>query len=96
MDLAQRLIYDIKSYLTSKFSLEAVNLENTGTEIRSLVVKYKNLGKTTFYEEDEKKLRLAILKDLFKTLGGIADGETVRRVGYELAEYIKREILQQS
>jgi type I restriction enzyme R subunit len=95
MDLAQRLIYDIKSYLASKFSLEAVNLENAETEIRSLVVKYKNLGKTTFYEEDERKLRLAILKDLFKTLGGIADRETIRRVGYELTEYI-REILQRS
>jgi type I restriction enzyme R subunit len=95
-DLTQRLIYNIKSYLSGKFSLEAVNLENTETEIRSLVKKYKNLGKTTFYEEDERKLRLAILKDLFKTLGEIADGDTVTRVGYELAEYIKREIIQQS
>jgi hypothetical protein len=96
MDFAQRLIYDTKSFLSERFSLKTVNLENTEATIRSLVEKYRNLGKTIFYEEDEKKLRLAILKDLFKLLSGITDNDTIMRVGYELTEYIKREIIQQS
>jgi len=96
MDFAQRLIYDTKSFLSERFSLKTVNLESTETTIRSLVEKYRNLGKTIFYEEDEKKLRLAILKDLFKLLRGITDNDTIMRVGYELTDYIKGEIIPQS
>jgi type I restriction enzyme R subunit len=96
MDLAQRLIYDTKSYLSERFSLKIVNLENTETTIRSLVEKYRYLGKTIFYEEDEKKLRLAILKDLFKLLSGITDNDTIKSVRNELANHIRDEIIQQS
>jgi hypothetical protein len=96
MDLAQRLIYDTKSYLSERFSLKIVNLENTETTICSLVEKYRYLGKTIFYEEDEKKLRLAILKDLFKLLSGITDNDTIKSVRNELANHIRDEIIQQS
>jgi type I restriction enzyme R subunit len=94
LSLVERLKYDIKRSLSSKFQVSDKNikLDNTERIIQEVIEKYKGVRASTFYERDRKNLRTALLQDLFNTLKGVSP-EDVKQVAYNLASYIEGEVL---
>jgi type I restriction enzyme R subunit len=94
LSLVERLKYDIKRFLSSKFQVSDKNikLDNTERIIQEVIESYKKVRASTFYERDRRKLRTALLQDLFNTLKGVSP-EDVKQVAYNLASYIEGEVL---
>jgi type I restriction enzyme R subunit len=94
LSLVERLKYDIKRFISSKFQVSDKNikLDNTERIIQEVIEKYKGVRASTFYERDRKNLRTALLQDLFNTLKGVSL-EDVKQVAYNLASYIEGEVL---
>jgi hypothetical protein len=90
----ERLKYDIKKFISSKFQVSDKNikLDNTERIIQEVIEKYKGIRALMFYERDRKNLRTALLQDLFNTLKGVSS-EDVKQAVYNLARYIEGEVL---
>ena len=89
--LPERLVYDVKEFIYRQYQIAVEKLENTEQVIQKIVNKYMTTSVSTFYEQDKKELRLALLKDLFKILS--MKGDEVQKIAYALAEYIESEVI---
>jgi len=93
LGLSERLMYDIRRYVSSRFQVSVVKLDNTERVIQEVIRKYSSeIRASSFYESDRRNLRTALLKDLLKALKGV-NPEDVKRVVYSLASYIESEVL---
>ena len=93
LGLSERLMYDIRRYVSSRFQVSVVKLDNTERAIQEVIRKYgSEIRASSFYESDRRNLRTALLKDLLKALKGV-NPEDVKRVVYSLASYIEGEVL---
>ena len=93
LGLSERLMYDIRRYVSSRFQVSVVKLDNTERAIQEVIRKYSSeIRASSFYESDRRNLRTALLKDLLKALKGV-NPEDVKRVVYSLASYIEDEVL---
>jgi type I restriction enzyme R subunit len=93
LGLSERLMYDIRRYVSSRFQVSVVKLDNTERAIQEVIRKYSSeIRASSFYESDRRNLRTALLKDLLKALKGV-NPEDVKRVVYSLASYIEGEVL---
>jgi len=89
--LPERLVYDVKEFIYRQYNIPVEKLENTEQVIQKIVNKYMTISVSTFYEQDKKELRLALLKDLFKILRMKED--EVQQIANALAEYIESEVI---
>jgi type I restriction enzyme R subunit len=89
--LPERLVYDVKEFIYRQYQIPVEKLEKTEQVIQKIVNKYMTTSVSTFYEQDKKELRLALLKDLFKILSMKED--EVQKIAYALAEYIESEVI---
>jgi type I restriction enzyme R subunit len=89
--LPERLVYDVKEFIYRQYQIPVEKLEKTEQVIQKIVNKYMTTSVSTFYEQDKKELRLALLKDLFKILS--MKGDEVQKIAYTLAEYIESEVI---
>jgi hypothetical protein len=95
LGLPERLMYDIKRFISSRFQVSVVKLDNTEHAIQEVIRKYSSeVSASSFYESDRKNLRTALLKDLLKVLKGVNIGD-VKQVAYNLASYIEGEVLRE-
>jgi len=95
LGLPERLMYDIKRFMSSRFQVSVTKLDNTEHAIQEVIRKYSSeVSASSFYESDRKNLRTALLKDLLKVLKGVNIGD-VKQVAYNLASYIEGEVLRE-
>ena len=93
LGLPERLMYDIKRFMSSRFQVSVTKLDNTEHAIQEVIRKYSSeVSASSFYESDRRNLRMALLKDLLRALKGVNSGD-VRQVAYNLASYIEGEVL---
>jgi len=93
LGLPERLMYDIKRFMSSRFQVSVTKLDNTEHAIQEVIRKYSSeVSASSFYESDRKKLRTALLKDLLKVLKGV-NLDVKKVVAYNLASYIEGEVL---
>jgi uncharacterized protein YfkK (UPF0435 family) len=88
--LPERLVYDVKEFISRQYKIDVEKLENTEQVIQKIVNKYMTVPVSVFYEQDRKKLRVALLKDLFKILN--INEDDVQQIAHELADYIESEV----
>jgi hypothetical protein len=91
MSLPERLVYDVKEFISRQYKIPVEKLENTEQVIQKIVNKYMTISVSTFYEQDRKELRLALLKDLFKILS--MKEVHVQQIAYALAEYVESGVI---
>jgi type I restriction enzyme R subunit len=89
--LPERLVYDVKEFISRQYKIHVEKLENTEQIIQKIVKRYMTVPVSTFYEQDRKELRVALLKDLFKILS-MKEGD-VQQIAHELADYIESEVV---
>ena len=89
--LPERFVYDVKEFIYRQYNIPVEKLENTEQVIQKIVNKYMTISVSTFYEQDRKELRLALLKDLFKILR--MKEVDVQQIANALAEYIESEVI---
>jgi type I restriction enzyme R subunit len=89
--LPERLVYDVKEFISRRYKIHVEKLENTERVIQKIVNKYMTVSVSAFYEQDRKELRVALLKDLFKILS-MKEGD-VQQIAYALADYIESEVM---
>jgi type I restriction enzyme R subunit len=95
LGLPERLMYDIKRFMSSRFQVSVAKLDNTEHAIQEVIRKYSSeVSASSFYESDRRNLRTALLKDLLKVLKGVNIGD-VKQVAYNLASYIEGEVLRE-
>jgi|GEM_PF-4421647 len=92
LSLSERLMYDIKRFMSSRFQVSVMKLDNTERAVQEVIRKYGSEVRASFYESDRRNLRMALLKDLLRALKGVNSGD-VRQVAYNLASYIEGEVL---
>lgn len=93
LSLQERLMYDIKRFMSSRFQVSIMKLDNTERAVQEVIRKYgSEVRASSFYESDRRNLRMALLKDLLRALKGVNSGD-VRQVAYNLASYIEGEVL---
>jgi type I restriction enzyme R subunit len=91
LSLSERLMYDIKRYISNRFQVNDIKLDNTKKVIENMINNYSPSHK---YEKPIKDLRKALLMDLFKALKGVNTVD-VKQVVYSLASYIESEVLRE-
>jgi type I restriction enzyme R subunit len=89
--LPERLVYDVKEFLSRQYNIHVEKLVNTEQVLQRIVNRYMSVPVSTFYEQDRKELRLALLKDLFKILS-MKEVE-VQQIAHALADYIESEVV---
>jgi type I restriction enzyme R subunit len=95
LGLPERLMYDIKRFMSSRFQVSVTKLDNTEHAIQEVIRKYSSeVSASSFYESDRRNLRTALLMDLFKVLKGVNTVD-VKQVAYNLASYIEGEVLRE-
>jgi hypothetical protein len=95
MNLAGRLIYDVKEFLHRiglNLNISRLEVEST---LNNIIGKYTSRmkSKPVFFHEDKRNIETALLKDLFKM--GLKDIRKASLIAEELADYIEREILRE-
>jgi type I restriction enzyme R subunit len=89
--LPERLVYDVKEFISRQYKMHVEKLVNTEQVLQKIVNRYVSVPVSTFYEQDRKELRLALLKDLFKILS-MKEGD-VQQIAHALADYIESEVV---
>jgi hypothetical protein len=89
--LPERLVYDVKEFIYRQYKIHVEKLVNTEQVLQKMVNRYVSVPVPTFYEQDRKELRLALLKDLFKILS-MKEGD-VQQIARALADYIESEVV---
>ena len=89
--LPERLVYDVKEFISRQYKIHVEKLVNTEQVLQRIVNRYVSVPVSTFYEQDRKELRLALLKDLFKILS-MKEVE-VQQIAHVLADYIESEVV---
>jgi len=89
--LLERLVYDVKEFISRQYKIHVEKLVNTEQVLQKIVNRYMSAPVSTFYEQDRKELRLALLKDLFKILS--MKGVEVQQIAHALADYIESEVV---
>jgi len=89
--LPERLVYDVKEFISRQYKIHVEKLVNTEQVLQKIVNRYASVPVSTFYEQDRKELRLALLKDLFKILS-MKEGD-VQQIAHALADYIESEVV---
>jgi type I restriction enzyme R subunit len=89
--LPERLVYDVKEFIYRQYKIHVEKLVNTEQVLQKIVNRYVSVPVSTFYEQDRKELRLALLKDLFKILS-MKEGD-VQQIAHALADYIESEVV---
>jgi type I restriction enzyme R subunit len=90
-NLPERLVYDVKEFISRQYKIHVEKLVNTEQVLQRIVNRYMSVPVSTFYEQDRKELRLALLKDLFKILS-MKEVE-VQQIAHALADYIESEVV---
>jgi type I restriction enzyme R subunit len=95
MNLAGRLIYDVKEFLHRiglNLNISRLEVEST---LNNIIGKYTSrmISKPVFFHEDKRNIETALLKDLFKM--SLKDIRKASLIAEELADYIEREILRE-
>jgi type I restriction enzyme R subunit len=89
--LPERLVYDVKEFISRQYKIHVEKLENTEQVLQKIVKRYMTVPVSAFYEQDRKELRVALLKDLFMILS-MKEGD-VQQIAHELADYIESEVV---
>ncbi len=89
--LPERLVYDVKEFIYRQYKIHVEKLVNTEQVLQKIVNRYVSVPVLTFYEQDRRELRTALLKDLFKILS-MKEGE-VQQIAHALADYIESEVV---
>jgi type I restriction enzyme R subunit len=89
--LPERLAYDVKEFISSQYKIHVEKLVNTEQVLQRIINRYVSVPVSTFYEQDRKELRTALLKDLFKILS-MKEVE-VQQIAHALADYIESEVV---
>ncbi|MFZ8808941.1 MAG: type I restriction endonuclease subunit R [Pyrobaculum sp.] len=89
--LPERLVYDVKEFIYRQYKIHVEKLVNTEQVLQKIVNRYVSVPVSTFYEQDRKELRTALLKDLFKILSMKED--EVQQIAHALADYIESEVV---
>jgi type I restriction enzyme R subunit len=92
MSPSEKLMYDIKEFLHRRYNISSSKLElgNLKNTLAKVLDKYRSHTLSEFYEKDEREIKSALLKDLFKL--GLEPREA-KRIVDELIEYVERVII---